>query len=782
MWSFFSKDGSKDSLYEIEPKPITNFNNESLFILFKGKIKSNGKNVSIFKFDSSFSNQPDKVASAKASIKRLKTIRHPSIISIIDSNEESNDIFFVTEYVIPLKIYLEDDLSDYTKDQKYYTASYGLCQVATGLNFLNNDCNLIHNHININSIFITDKENWKIGQLDYVTDSTSVWPTKQFSSLERYDPPEKSRNRSGEKWTRDAYGLGCLIYEIFCGSLDSAHLLERAKGIPSELNSDYQKLINSNPNTRLKFKEFISRFRSDKSSIRNIFVNTMFFLDEMQIKDQNEKTRFFAELNENIDHFPPLISKKKILPKILESLELNIDTAILLDAMFKISKTLSADRYEKEIIPVIAKLYTFKDRVTRSKLLQNIEHYIEHLKPKMVNEIYLNVSQGFLDSNATIREQTVKSMLHFAPKLNSDNLNDNLLKNFSRIQVRDEETSIRTNTVLCLTKIACYLKPDIRQKFLVMAFIRSLRDPFPPARLAALNGLKSTQMFYPLQNTATQVMPALCHLTIDQEKKVRDESFKLLKEFIEKVHRVSEDPSVIEEIEAELETSYNNNNNKFTNNIANWSSWAMSSFTSKLISTKSTNKTAKTVNSSNNSIANNNSSTVNDRENMNNGTKKVTTNISKSTDSSLRLEKNSSPPKQQNKESDLSDYDDAVNDGWEDDIDEKSLSTTKSLNAKSIKSEKKIETTSNSGWNIDDEDILDLKDDHKPLNDIINDKKSESDLWGTTKLNTNKTATARTITKTANKSKTLEDELFKSLAEPTTRKKRGAMKLGAKKA
>jgi len=93
MWSFFSKDGSKDSLYEIEPKPITNFNNESLFILFKGKIKSNGKNVSIFKFDSSFSNQPDKVASAKASIKRLKTIRHPSIISIIDSNEESNDIF-----------------------------------------------------------------------------------------------------------------------------------------------------------------------------------------------------------------------------------------------------------------------------------------------------------------------------------------------------------------------------------------------------------------------------------------------------------------------------------------------------------------------------------------------------------------------------------------------------------------------------------------------------------------------------------------------------------------
>lgn len=320
-----------------------------------------------------------------------------------------------------------------------------------GLNFLTNDCNLQHNNININTIYLTDKGNWKIGGLDYVTDNTSVWPSKLFASLDRYDPPERSRNRpSSERWTRDAYGLGCLIYEIFCGPFETASSLERPKGLHSELNADYLKLINANPTSRLNFKEFIGRFRGDRSSTRNVFVETMFFLDEIQIKDQAEKTRFFAELNENIDHFPPKICKKKILPKILESLELNIDTAILLESMFKIGKSLSAEKYEQQIVPVIVKLYTFKDRLVRSKLLSNVECYIEHLKPKTVNEIYLNVSQGFLDSNPTIREQTVKSMLHFAPKLTSDNLNDNLLKNFTRIQVRDEETSIRTNTTVCL--------------------------------------------------------------------------------------------------------------------------------------------------------------------------------------------------------------------------------------------------------------------------------------------------------------------------------------------
>ena len=109
----------------------------------------------------------------------------------------------------------------------------------------------MHNHINIHSIYITDKGNWKIGGLDYVSDSASGWPTKLFAGLDRYDPPERTRNRpTGERWTRDAYGLGCLIYEIFCGPFESTAALERPKGIPTELSTDYHKLINANPASR----------------------------------------------------------------------------------------------------------------------------------------------------------------------------------------------------------------------------------------------------------------------------------------------------------------------------------------------------------------------------------------------------------------------------------------------------------------------------------------------------------------------------------------------------
>ena len=58
-----------------------------------------------------------------------------------------------------------------------------------------------------------------------------------------------------------------------------------------------------------------------------------------------------------------------------------MDTAILLESMFKIGKSLSAEKYEREIVPIIVEL--FKDRLVRSKLLPNVKNYIEHLKPTM---------------------------------------------------------------------------------------------------------------------------------------------------------------------------------------------------------------------------------------------------------------------------------------------------------------------------------------------------------------------------------------------------------------
>ena len=325
------------------------------------------------------------------------------------------------------------------------------------------------------------------------------------------------------------------------------------------------------------------------------------------------------------------------------------------------------------------------------------------------------------------------------------------------------------------------MKPDIRQKVIVMAFVRCLRDPFAPARLAALNALRSTQMFYPLQSAATQVMPALCHLTIDQEKKVRDEAFKLLNEFIEKVRRVSENPAVIDEIESELEVSYSNNN-KFRNTLAGaWASWAVSSFTSKLSLSKSAAKPDNKPDNKPDSRPENKPQTTSNNLPSANSTSNGAKRLDQSTGLSTRSEE---------KKSDASDYE-----AWDDAEDRLSLSgkESRSMNLKSIRSEIDDLKTEKCGWEIDD-DLNGFKDEKTDpfgkddeFGSIKGDSRpsNKSSACPDKRLPNNASihTSARPQTIAKSKSKTLEDELFESLAEPTTRKKRtGAMKLGAKKA
>jgi SCY1-like protein 1 len=53
-------------------------------------------------------------------------------------------------------------------------------------------------------------------------------------------------------------------------------------------------------------------------------------------------------------------------------------------------------------------------------------------------------------------------MLYLAPKLNYKNLNIELMKQFSRLQTSDDQGVIRTNTIVCLGKIAAHLNPSVR--------------------------------------------------------------------------------------------------------------------------------------------------------------------------------------------------------------------------------------------------------------------------------------------------------------------------------
>ncbi len=56
-------------------------------------------------------------------------------------------------------------------------------------------------------------------------------------------------------------------------------------------------------------------------------------------------------------------------------------------------------------------------------------------------QVYPHVATGFTDSNAYLRELTLKSMLVLAPKLSQKSLNQSLLKYLAKLQARPRPAS-----------------------------------------------------------------------------------------------------------------------------------------------------------------------------------------------------------------------------------------------------------------------------------------------------------------------------------------------------
>ena len=249
--------------------------------------------------------------------------------------------------------------------------------------------------------------------------------------------------------------------------------------------------------------------------------------------------------------------------------------------MFKIGKELDTQEFQTKIVPCIVKLFSSNDRNARFKLLSQMENFVEHLSNKIVNDqVFPKIESGFLDTEPLIREKTVISMIHLAPKLSYSNLDEVVvLKHFVRL-ARDEQGGIRTNTIVCLGKIARHLHPKTRQQALLGCFARGLKDPFPPSRIASINAIAATQQFYTVQETGSRVLPVLAPATVDPEKAVREQALRVIRGFLGKLEKVSEDPSLAEEMDKEV-GSTNSAATAAAVAAAGWASWAVGAVTAK---------------------------------------------------------------------------------------------------------------------------------------------------------------------------------------------------------
>jgi len=580
MWGLFSKDPAKDFPFDsIEQVGQIHLTNKSVWTLHNGKNRTTQESVSIFSCDAKDGASATQLDVARAAVKRLKTLRHPSVLTYVQSVETEKVVLLATEPVTPLGEHLEQLVDRGPKRDNYL--AWGIFQVCRALSFLNNDAKLKHNNIHAASVFVTNSGDWKLAGLESVCGSDSDPPLQILPVCEKYSPPERkdpSKARVNTSWSVDSWGLGCLIWEVYNGSLPAMENLGNLGDIPKTLQPTYKECVGANAGKRPNPSDIIIKLRKSPGFFKNDLIDIVLFLEELQIKDDSDKSRFYSSLAGLLDNCPQNVCQKKILPQLINAFEYGNAGSAILAPVFKIGKDLESSEFQARIVPCIVKLFSSNDRNARFKLLSQIEHFVEHLSKSIVNDqVFPKIESGFLDSEPLIREKTVIAMIHLAPKLTYSNLDETVvLKHFTRLS-RDEQGGIRTNTTVCLGKIARHLHPKTRQQVLLACFSKGLKDPFPPSRIAAINAIAATQQFYTISETGCRVLPTLGASTVDPEKPVRDQAIRVIKGFLGKLEKVSEDPSLKEEMEKDVGST----NSAMVQAASGWASWAVGAVTAK---------------------------------------------------------------------------------------------------------------------------------------------------------------------------------------------------------
>lgn len=508
-----------------------------IWALHRGKAKDTGEPSLVLRFEPSKARNADRnQALAKTGLMRLKTLRHPDILRYLTSVEGSDGtIYIATEPATPLATILENNPSKIDRE----SILWGLFTVSRALGFMHTS-GLIHGRLNPSTIFVTPTGDWKLAGLECVTPHASAASLAQYATtlqVPTYQSPEFSMGNwssvaSAAPSAVDSWALGCLMYEVHAGSLNSPDQLQNTSVFPKPLLSAYQRLLSSNPSARAPAGQLSTHpyFQNSK------FIELNMFVENIALKGQLEREAFLSKLPVTMDRLPDGFCTYKILPMLSQSIEAGGTAGIAaFSCIIKMKDRLSATDFASNVVRKHALSWLSNqnlDRNLRVQLYTNLDLFTAHLDDNQINTVvFPSLCTAFQDMQApALRDASVKSVLNVSARLTDKNLNSVLMSHFARLQV-DPEPAIRTNTTVCLGKVAERLSATARNKVLAAAFIRSLKDPFPPARAAGLNGIVASKDMYSARDIAMRLLPATTPLLVDSAGDVRKLAFHVLTEF-----------------------------------------------------------------------------------------------------------------------------------------------------------------------------------------------------------------------------------------------------------
>ena len=522
---------------------------------------------------------------AANALRKIRSIRLPGILKILDTFENDSYLYIVSERVQSLAHYLKD--SDHlTEEIKLLIVQ----SVARAIKFINVEASSVLGFVDFSTIFINEKGEFKLGGFEVLTnlktdpDQPIYRLSGKLNGFNELLSPEVSSNgieilRGSQTVKFDSWRLGVLIYKLFnieAYTITNDDLL-KGKNIPKSLLAAYKKLLSTSVTVRPTVEQFLKN--GEHTYFNTNLINCYKELDEFGLRNDQEKLQFFQNLEVVKEDAPPGFMENRILPELSNFFNHSPENAAFaLRYILTFGEVLPDSSKIALIKPVILKAFTLPDRQIRVLLLASLPKFMEILtKSDISDRIFQYFVTGFSDSNPAIREETIKSVLVIAPKLSDRQLNNELLRFLAKTQ-SDEKPEIRTNTTICLGKIAEHLNKSSRASVLATAFSKAMKDPFIHSRLAAIMAISSCIDYFTPEIICTKILSVIAPSLLDKSSKVRDEAQKAFDLFFSKIKEeaanlppdndTAGDDDAMDKVTSDVQNfgiNFSNALNKFTN-------------------------------------------------------------------------------------------------------------------------------------------------------------------------------------------------------------------------
>ena len=492
MWLFGKK---KSSPYTLKDK-ICETNGALKTILYNGVKNSDNQEYSIFEIKEDPSS-PLQQALKGNLIKSWKSFRHPSIVQYVDTYEENNTTYIVTEKVEPFRE------EEFASGEKQW-AVHSICDV---ISFLSGN-NIIHGNLQNSAFFQTSGHELRIGGLEWAT-VNNVGPITQFTS----DWEKISKMKYVDESVSPKYGIDCFMLSNIVREWQS----DIARPVV-RIAKKWQNIKQSMPEPSAMLS--LEVWENDK------FSQVLNFLTELPLKSNSEKEVFFKSLVECEDIFSVQMQVNTILPVLLKALSYS-PTPSILQPIFSMSSQMDQKEFAQKIIPHIISLFSNNDRSLRIELLNQMPKIVPYVDNDTANNvIFKSITGGFNDTQPQVRQATIIAMVPLAPMLTNTNMRA-LIRYLKGLQA-DQDPQIRANSVICIAKIAESMDTEFRAPTLAQCFSIATKDGFTPTRKAAIAAYKNCLQHFNQVIIATSVVPSIAPLCVDAVEDVRIPTLKLM--------------------------------------------------------------------------------------------------------------------------------------------------------------------------------------------------------------------------------------------------------------